>query len=172
MKRNVEIKARVPDLESIADRVREVASRAPVTLEQEDRFFHSPRGRLKLRRLSATEAELIFYDRPDSTDPVESRYLVCRTSDPDGLQDVLSEALGAMGVVRKVRTVYETGRARVHLDEVEGLGKFVEIELQLHSDQDVASGRRAVEELMSYLGISRRDLLRRAYIDFVREGAP
>jgi adenylate cyclase len=171
MRRNVEIKARVPDHESIADRAREVASRAPVTLEQEDQFFQSPRGRLKLRRLSATEAELIFYDRPDSTEPVESRYIVCRSNDPDGLRDVLSEALGVMGVVHKVRTVYETGPARVHLDDVEGLGKFVEIELELRPGQDAASGARAVEELMSYLGISRRDLLRRAYIDFVRENA-
>jgi predicted adenylyl cyclase CyaB len=170
MKRNVEIKARVVDHESIANRAREVADRDPVTLEQEDQFFHSPRGRLKLRRLSASEGELIFYDRADSAEPVESRYSVCRTHDPDGLRAVLTDALGATGVVRKVRTIYETGRARVHLDEVEGLGKFVEIELELRPDQDAASGGRTVEELMSYLGISRRGLLRRAYIDFVREG--
>ncbi len=86
MNRNVEIKARVASRRAgIERRARDLADEGPVTLVQEDTFFVCPRGRLKLRRLGAAEGELIYYERPDSAEPKESRYAVCRTPDPEGL---------------------------------------------------------------------------------------
>jgi adenylate cyclase class IV len=86
-------------------------------LEQEDTFFVCPRGRLKLRQFAGCpQAELIYYERPESSGPRESRYIVHPTADPEGLREVLSAALGVRGVVRKRRTVYLIGQTRVHLD--------------------------------------------------------
>jgi predicted adenylyl cyclase CyaB len=169
MNRNVEIKARVESLEAVERRVREMADEGPVTLVQEDTFFICPQGRLKLRKLGARQGELIYYERPDSAEPKESRYAVFRTSDPEGLAATLSLALGWRGIVRKTRTLYLVGPTRVHLDSVEGLGDFVELEVVLRPDQSVSEGTTIAHDLMAKLGISPGQLVRRAYIDLLED---
>jgi adenylate cyclase len=168
MKRNVEIKAAVTDLAAIEEKAAKLADEGPVVLEQEDVFFHCPRGRLKLRRF-ATRAELIAYERPDALGPKPSRYVVHRTDDPDGLQNALSLAMGIRGVVRKRRTLYVIGQTRVHLDHVQSLGDFVELEVVLAEDQDVGAGFATVHRLMASLGISDDQLVEKAYIDLLLE---
>lgn len=167
MNRNVEIKARVASREAIERQARDLAGEGPVTLVQEDTFFVCPRGRLKLRRLGATEGELIYYERPDSAEPKESRYAVCRTPDPERLAATLSLALGVRGVVRKSRTLYLVGPTRIHLDSVEGLGDFVELEVVLRPDQSASDGAAIARDLMARLGISCDQLVREAYIDLL-----
>jgi adenylate cyclase class IV len=106
MNRNIEIKARVEDLASLEELVRDLAGEGPTVLHQEDSFFRVGSGRLKLRRLSESEGELIFYTRPDCAMPAESRYTVVPTAVPDDLLGILSQALGVRGVVRKHRSLY------------------------------------------------------------------
>ena len=165
--RNVEIKARVESLKAIERRVREMADEGPVTLMQEDTFFVCPRGRLKLRKLSQTQGELIYYERPDSAEPKESRYAIHRTSAPEGLVETLSLAMGTRGVVRKSRTLYLVGATRVHLDCVEGLGEFVELEVVLRPDQAVSEGTTVARDIMNRLGIVPSQLVHQAYIDLL-----
>lgn len=169
MNRNVEIKARVESLEAVERRVREMADEGPVTLVQEDTFFICPQGRLKLRKLGAQQGELIYYERPDSAEPKESRYAIFRTSDPEGLAATLLLALGVRGIVRKTRTLYLVGPTRVHLDSVEGLGDFVELEVVLRPDQSVSEGTPVAHDLMVKLGVSPGQLVRRAYIDLLED---
>lgn len=172
MNRNVEIKAKVVDLEAFRQRVRKLADEGPTVLEQEDTFFVCPQGRLKLRRFArSAEAELICYNRPDAAQPNESRYIVHRVSDPDGLCDVLSAALGIRGVVHKRRTLYLIGQTRVHLDEVQGLGDFVELEVVLRPHERVSDGVAIAHELMGKLGVLPRQLVADAYIDLLTERA-
>jgi len=80
---------------------------------------------------------------------------------------VLSNALGVRGVVRKRRTLFLVGQTRIHLDEVENLGLFVEIEVVLSLQQTVSEGVHIAEEIMEKLGISRDDLVEKAYIDLL-----
>ncbi len=167
MKRNVEIKARVKSLEAVERRAREIADEGPMTLTQEDTFFVCSQGRLKLRKLGAGQGELIYYERPDSAEPKESRYAIYRTSDPEGLIGTLSLALAVRGVVRKRRTLYLVGPTRVHLDRVEGLGEFVELEVVLGPDQSVSEGTAIAHDLMTRLGILPDQLLHQAYIDLL-----
>jgi adenylate cyclase class IV len=170
MKRNVEIKAKVADLGVIRQVVEGLADSGPMELEQEDTFFVCPRGRLKLRRfVGCSQAELIYYERLESSGPKESRYIVHPTADPDGLREVLAAALGTRGAVRKRRTVYLVGQTRVHLDQVEGLGEFVELEVVLGPEQDLAEGEAIARELMGKLGISPSQLIDRAYIDLLQQ---
>lgn len=168
MKRNVEIKAAVTDLDAIEKKAARLADEGPVVLEQEDVFFFCPRGRLKLRRLTG-RAELIAYERPDAAGPKESRYVVHPTSDPDSLQNALAMALGVRGVIRKRRTLYIIGQTRVHLDCVESLGDFVELEVVLADGQDVGDGFATARRLMAELGISESRLVEKAYIDLLQE---
>jgi predicted adenylyl cyclase CyaB len=168
MKRNVEIKAKVADLAAVRRVVEGLADSGPMEIEQEDTFFVCPRGRLKLRRLDGcVEAELIYYERPEVAGPRESHYAVHPTADPEGLREVLSAALGIRGIVQKRRAVYLVGQTRVHLDQVEGLGEFVELEVVLEPQQNSSAGVAIARELMEKLGISQSQLVDGAYIDLL-----
>lgn len=166
MNRNVEIKAKVQELQAIRARVEPLADAGPTVLDQEDTFFVCPQGRLKLRRFGGG-AGLIYYERPDSAQPKESRYLVHRTCDPEGLREALAAAWGIRGAVRKRRTLFLVGPTRVHLDEVDGLGDFVELEVVLKSEESVSDGIATAHELLAKLAISRADLVTGAYIDLI-----
>jgi len=170
MNRNVEIKVKVADLAAVRRIAEQLADTGPVVLEQEDTFFHCSTGRLKLRCFrDSAQAELIFYRRGDAAGPKESRYIIHRTSDPQGLLAVLSAALEVRAVVRKRRTLYLVGPARVHLDEVERLGQFVELEVVLQPAQDVSEGVAIAHDLMARLGIASNQLIDKAYVDLLTE---
>ena len=134
---------------------------------QEDTFFVVPHGRLKLRKLSSTSAELIYYERENGPGPKESRYSIYPTSEPESLKAVLGTSLGVRGIVRKTRTLYMVGQTRIHLDEVEALGSFVELEVVLQANQSHADGVRIARELMAKLEIQDSELLEEAYIDLL-----
>ncbi len=170
MSRNVEIKARVRDRTTLAACVAAIADGGPSLLEQEDTFFHSPRGRLKLRRLSAAAAELIYYERVDSGGPKVSQYLRVPCPDAGALIEVLARSLGVRDVVRKRRILYHVGQTRIHLDAVEHLGDFLELEVVLRDDQDVADGVAIARDLMQRLGVKHADLIAEAYIDLLPAG--
>lgn len=174
MARNVEIKARVTDPTALVARAAAVADHGPVEIFQDDAFFGCERGRLKLRAFSPEEGELIFYQRPDQDGPKESFYVLTPTRAPDSLRQALSLAYGEVGRVRKRRTLFMRGRTRIHLDEVEGLGHFVELEVVLRQDEPAEVGRREAEVLMAQLGIERSELVDRAYVDLLveRQSAP
>lgn len=168
MAHNVELKLRLADPEAARRRIEAVAEHGPELLEQEDVFFHSRRGRLKLRR-SGESAELIYYERPDREEPAESQYLKTACSEPAALEAMLSVALGARGAVRKRRHLYHVGSVRLHLDDVENLGWFLEIEAVLEPSEEVAVGRRRVRDLLSRLDLDGAEPLAAAYIDLLEQ---
>jgi adenylate cyclase class IV len=171
MARNVEIKATVPDLAPIAAALAALSPGEPTSLAQVDTFFRCASGRCKLRRSSAAAGELIYYERSDETGPTASDYVLVPTTEPDRLRDLLAAAYGVVGVVRKHRTVRLVGRTRVHLDEVEGLGAFVELEVVLDDAEPAAQGVAEAHRLMAALGIQREQLVAGAYIDLLQAGA-
>ncbi len=170
MATNIEIKARVMDLEDLRRRVEAVAGPPAALLNQEDVFFPSPKGRLKLRTEATDNGQLIYYERADTAGPKASYYLLARTPDPGALRDVLAAAWGISGIVRKRRWLYWVGQTRVHLDAVEGLGSFMELEVVLRSGQSEAEGQAIAAELMDRLGIEQAALLDGAYLDLLSGG--
>jgi hypothetical protein len=106
MARNVEIKTKIEELAPLLERVKAVADSGPIEIDQDDTFFRCPSGRLKLRELSSSEGQLIFYERPDCAGPKESRYFICPTTQPRSLRETLTWALGMVGRVRKRRLLY------------------------------------------------------------------
>ena len=167
MARNVEIKARVKDLDAVARRAVELADEGPIEIMQDDTFFLCPNGRLKLRTFSPTNGELIFYVRPDQAGPKESFYLISPTETPDALRESLSRAYGQAGRVRKHRTLYLAGRTRIHLDRVENLGEFLELEVVLKAGESVDDGVAEAHDLMRKLGVSADQLIEGAYVDLL-----
>jgi predicted adenylyl cyclase CyaB len=169
MPRNIEIKARVAQPSRLLDDVLEIADRGPTVFAQDDTFFACPSGRLKLRMFSATEGQLIFYRRDDLAGPKLSEYVIASTGEPDAMRGVLTLAYGVVGRVRKTRTLCFVGTTRIHLDDVEGLGHFVELEVVLTPEQPVEQGQAIADELMRKLSIAPSTLVRKAYVDLIEE---
>lgn len=169
MPRNIEIKARIESVEAIAPRVAALADQGPVEIMQDDTFFTCDRGRLKLRAFSADEGQLIFYRRPNQLGPKESFFIISPTAAPDSLREALSLAYGQAGRVRKRRTLYLVGRTRVHLDRVEDLGDFLELEVVLSEGEHSASGVDEARHLMAALGIAPGQLIESAYLDLLAQ---
>jgi predicted adenylyl cyclase CyaB len=169
MARNIEIKARIESVEAIAARIAALADQGPVEIIQDDTFFTCERGRLKLRVFSADEAQLIFYQRANQSRPKESFFIISPTAAPDSLREALSLAYGQAGRVRKHRTLYLVGRTRVHLDRVEDLGDFLELELVLREGDDLWRGVEEAHTLMTALGIASEQLIEGAYVDLLAQ---
>ena len=167
MPRNIEIKARVASLDELVPRVAPIATEGPIEIAQDDSFFRCANGRLKLRDFADGRGELIFYRRADESGPKESFYLRTPTEAPAALRDTLMQACGGAGRVRKRRTLYLVGRTRVHLDEVEGLGAFVELEVVLGDGEDAGVGIAEAHALMGLLGIAPSQLVHTAYVDLL-----
>jgi len=167
MPANIEIKARARNFSDLRRRAEALSNSPGLVIPQEDTFFHTANGHLKLRQLAPDHGQLVHYERPDQDGPKRSTYHIFETNDPKGLKAMLSLALGVRGVVRKTRTLYLVGQTRVHLDDVEGLGEFMELEVVLHPEQSDAEGQAIARDLMTRLGVQEEDLLEGAYMDLM-----
>lgn len=168
MARNVEIKARVGDLAALTAAVRAIATEGPVPIAQDDTFFACASGRLKLRAFGPDQGELIFYRRADDAGPKESFFVRSPTASPDTLRETLTLAYGQAGRVVKQRMLYLVGRTRVHLDDVEGLGQFLELEVVLAEGESADAGIAEAHRLMAALGVSPAELVEGAYLDLLK----
>ena len=153
MPSNIEIKAAVRELNGLRCIAQRLATEPCEILHQEDVFFHVRTGRLKLRIFSDSSGELIQYERPDTSGAKQSDYQIHGTSKPMELRRLLSNALGETVTVKKKREVYLVGQTRIHLDEVDELGTFVELEVVLNPDQSPEEGQSIASDLMGKLGI-------------------
>lgn len=167
MPRNVEIKARIHSIENISRLAAAIADQGPIEIAQDDTFFCCNSGRLKLRQFSADRGELIYYRRADQAGPKESFYVRSVTAEPTTLRESLSLAYGQSGRVIKHRTLFLVGRTRIHLDRVESLGNFLELEVVLADDDSIDDGRREAEIVMQQLGIEASQLIETAYVDLL-----
>ena len=164
--KNIEIKARIRDYEKVKILVEDLCSTPIQTEHQEDTFFKSIEGRLKLRE-SDGESAIMYYDRPNSYEPKQSDIALSFTKNPDSLKSVLSKSNGIRGIVKKERILYKYGQTRIHLDDVDGLGNFIELEVVLKSDQTPKDGETIAYNLMNKFGIQKTDLIDVAYIDLI-----
>jgi adenylate cyclase class IV len=170
MARNVEIKARISDVDALLPVAQGVAQArgsdgAPTLIEQDDVFFAVPHGRLKLRRLADGSAELIHYVRPDGTQARLSDYVRVAVPDAEAMHQALRRACGEAGRVRKRRWLVWVGQTRIHLDRVAGLGDFIELEVVLDPAQTEAEGVAIAGQLMTDLGLADAPRVAGAYLD-------
>ena len=169
---NVECKARATDLEDLERRCRALDAVDHGVLHQRDTYFAGTRGRLKLREEGGGADNLIAYQRPDAEADTESRYVLARVGDPDTMREALQAALGSpLVVVLKRRHVFTLDNVRIHLDDVQGLGTFVELEGVAAPDGgDLEFTRERVEHLRGELGIAQEALVAEGYADLLRDG--
>lgn len=129
MPKNLEFKAQVRELNPLEEVFKAKGAAFTGVLKQCDTYFNVHSGRLKLRETGGRRTELIFYERNEtSSSEMESRYMVHPVRDAS-LKSFLSESLGVKTVVLKDRRLLMLKNARIHLDEVKGLGSFLEFEV-------------------------------------------
>jgi len=164
---NVEIKARCGRAGEIRRLLIRRSAVCKGTDRQVDTYFQCPSGRLKLRE-GNIENSLIHYDRPDEAGPRQAVVTLYRAEPDPALKQALTEALGVLVVVRKTREIYFIDNVKFHVDEVEGLGAFVEIEA---IDETGAIGAERLtqqcREYMELLGIRPEDLIGCSYSDML-----
>ncbi|NND64586.1 MAG: class IV adenylate cyclase [Gammaproteobacteria bacterium] len=169
MAANVEIKARVSDVAQFVKLASDVADGPAQQLEQYDRFYPVPSGRLKLRQFGDGTSELIFYQRTDTEGAKVSTYSRVSVIDADATHELLTSALGSSKIVKKRRRVWLVGRTRVHLDEVEGLGDFMELEVVLQKGEPPEVGFSEANDLRQKLDVGESELVAGAYVDLLAD---
>ena len=167
MARNIEIKAQASNFAQQLTLGANITDAKAQIIQQTDTFFHSTKGRLKLRECPDQAAQLIYYTRSDQAGPKLSNYHITNTENGTELKHTLSQTMGVMATVRKSRTLLMHGRTRLHFDQVHGLGDFIELEVVLKDTDDVQSGEQEANRLMQLLCIQPADLIEQAYVDLL-----
>jgi homotetrameric cytidine deaminase len=174
---NVELKARLADPAATLAQALALGARDQGTLRQRDTYFPAARGRLKLRESErgsgsereGREVELIAYTRSDAPEAALSRYV--RAAANLEVAEALAGALGTRIVVTKLRRLLLHENVRLHFDEVEGLGSFLEFEAVLGPGDRRADGEAQVADLQHALGIGAEDLVAVGYADLLEQSA-
>lgn len=161
---NIEIKARSADPERVRTVLRERKARFAGLDHQVDTYFRVAEGRLKLREGNIENA-LIYYRRPNQSGPKTSDVLLYASS--PGLKDVLVAALGVLVKVEKRREIYYLANVKIHIDQVEGLGGFLEIEAAGDEDADRGALQEQCKDLMEAFGIRGVELVSESYSDLL-----
>lgn len=167
MPRNVEIKARVGDLSTLRNAALAFGARPVWVRAQTDRYYVLDGSkRLKLRSWPGG-AELIRYERREDAGVRPSDYEITPVRD-EAAGVCLVPKGEPLVIVRKRRELLLIDNVRIHLDEVDGLGTFLELEAVLDDAHDEAGGHAACERIMQALGIGPDDLVRASYAELSR----
>jgi adenylate cyclase, class 2 len=164
---NIELKAADADPAATERACRSLAAEDHGVLEQRDTYFGVSHGRLKLREdLARGSAELIFYLRPEESGLRSSRYWRAASADPAALGGLLEAAHGVVGVVTKRRRLFVYRNVRIHLDEVEGLGSFIELESVLAvAGMESPEEAHALAAVVDALGLASRPSVAGGYLE-------
>ena len=164
---NIEIKARSGNHDEIRNILKSRHAEFTGIDHQKDTYFKVNHGRLKLRE-GNIENHLIFYERENISGPKQAEIILFRSDPSSSLKVILERSLGLLVVVKKEREIYFIGNVKFHLDKVENLGEFVEIEA---IDKDETIGRERLleqcETFMELFKISKYDLIKSSYSDLL-----
>jgi len=166
---NVEIKAKCKNADNIRDYLLTNNAAFKGVDEQTDTYFNVPNGRLKLREANI-ENTLIFYERTNQAGPKNSHFHLVKVEDAKGLREVLTKSMGIKVVVKKKREIYYISNVKFHIDEVPGMGSFIEIEAgNILADLKQNQLKEQCDFYMKEFGINHEDLIEVSYSDMVEK---
>jgi len=165
---NIEIKAKCFHPEKVEAFLLSNSARFIGLDHQKDTYFIVPAGRLKLRQ-GNIENSLIFYNRPDQEGPKQSDFSLSKVTDGAATEQLLEKALGIKVVVEKHRKIFFIDNVKFHLDEVPGLGSFVEIEAGNLSDpsKTIDDLKAQCDFYMQAFEVAEADLIHHSYSDML-----
>ena len=164
---NIEIKASCSNPEQIEQILISEKAEYKGLDHQIDTYFNVSEGRLKLRE-GNIENSLIFYHRENTSGPKKSHVQLYKTKPGSGLKEVLLHSLGKKIIVDKKRKIFFIENIKFHIDHVESLGSFVEIEA---IDKDGTIGQAKLEaqceRYIKKFKIDNKDLISVSYSDLL-----
>ena len=164
---NVEIKARCNNPLPIRQYLLDNFTENKGVDQQTDTYFNVPNGRLKLRE-GNIENNLIFYERANQAGPKNSSFQLVKVEDAAGLKEALTKSNGIKAIVKKQREIYYIDNVKFHIDEVPGLGSFVEIEAgNITADLSQAQLNEQCTFYMTTFNIKDEDLIEVSYSDML-----
>ncbi|HPO16558.1 MAG TPA: class IV adenylate cyclase [Candidatus Hydrogenedentes bacterium] len=163
--RNIELKARLQNRDKALEACKTLNAAYQGDIHQVDTYFHVPQGRLKLREADPGRDELVFYRRPDVAGPKGCDYILEPVN--RSIKAFLTEALGVLAVVDKVRTLYLWENVRIHLDVVKDLGEFIEFEAVLSSEYDDQDGCSKLQRLIQHFDLHDEDQMKGSYLEMI-----
>src|SRR3989344_674363 len=168
---NIEIKAKSNNHEKIREFLKSHNADFKGIDHQVDTYFKVGRGRLKLRE-GNIENFLIYYERENKEGPKQSDIILFKSAPGSSLKSILVNANGVLTVVDKTREIYYIENVKFHIDTVQELGTFMEIEA---IDEDGSIGKeKLLEQCNEYLRlfeIEATDLISVSYSDLLLEKA-
>jgi len=168
---NIEIKARTTKSATIRQYLLQNGAEFMGIDEQTDTYFNVPVGRLKLRE-GNIENNLIYYERKDQAGPKQSDFNLVPVDNPIALKEILRNSLGIKVIVRKKREIYFIDNVKFHLDQLDGLGDFVEVEASNKTkDIPVETLREQCDFYVQAFGIREEDFIDVSYSDMLLEKA-
>lgn len=158
-RQNVELKAKLHDLNQARALAQQLGARHSATLHQCDTYFRVSRGQLKLRETQNESAVLIWYERPAHKFARVSTYYLTPIPEPTPLKESLRLALGVRGQIIKTRELWLYENVRIHLDQIKDIGSLLEFEAVLSDVDDHDHGQSQIQLLRDYFGIEETDLI-------------
>ncbi len=166
---NVEIKARCSDPSAIRECLLNKGADCKGIDEQTDTYFNVQHGRLKLRE-GNIENNLIYYERNDQAGPKHSNFQLIKVENSDDLKNVLTRSVGVKAIVHKRREIYYIDNVKFHIDDVPGLGSFVEVEAgNMLAPLSQKELEQQCNEYMQAFGIKPEHLVEVSYSDMMME---
>ncbi len=166
--KNLEIKATCSNVVRARETARSIGARFLWTRQQIDTYFPVSHGKLKLRE-TESHAELIAYSRSEQSEARLSHYQITPVSDPAGLLHILEQSLGIDCIVQKQRSLYLWHTVRIHLDQVETLGSFIEFEAVLTPHASVTRSRHYLDRLYSAFDLGREHTIGCGYYELLKQ---
>src|SRR5688500_8294654 len=168
---NVEIKAKCDNPSGIRNYLLANKAEFKGVDEQADTYFNVRNGRLKLRE-GNIENNLIFYERTNQAGPKNSHFHLVKVEDAKAMKEVLTKSIGVKIVVKKKREIYYISNVKFHIDEVPGLGSFVEIEAgNILADLSQQQLKEQCDFYLKEFRIPETDLVEVSYSDMLLEKA-
>lgn len=172
MARNIELKARCSDLARAEAVCRRLGAAFEWTRRQIDVYFRVPEGRLKLRVEEPGGAALVAYQRPNAACARASQYELTAVADPDATLADFESRHGIVARVVKTRTLYLIEHVRIHLDTVDGLGTFIELEAVMGRGDDDGATHAFLDRLCLELGMGAAEIIGESYCDLLADAEP
>ncbi|MBF0362076.1 MAG: methyltransferase domain-containing protein [Oligoflexia bacterium] len=170
--KNIEIKAKYPNI-TVGKELAAARNANYLGCDlQIDTYFktHEEKvGRFKLRESSISGAYLVPYIRSNQEQPKASLYTIIPVPKAEETKYLLSQILGVDIVVKKRRDIYLIDNIRVHLDDVEGLGYFFELEAVCSETSNIEDEENKVKNLLLYFRVNTEDLLAASYLEMLKD---
>jgi predicted adenylyl cyclase CyaB len=162
--KNFEIKCRISNLSAIKEKLSSDRNYKYSVEKQRDIYYNVKSGRLKLRIINEKNSDLIYYNRKEKNSERVSNFVISSTLNFRELNFIMTEQFKVMVIVNKKREIFVKDNIRIHLDTVNKLGKFLEIEIMF---KDLNKAKKLMEELKEMLNLNSKDFIKSSYSDLL-----